>query len=196
MEQNKLGPHLRFGAAYYPEHWPEDRWPEDIRLMREASLNVVRMAEFAWSTLEPSSGKFDFAWLDRAIDQLAASGIATVLGTPTAAPPTWLVDEHTGLLAVDENGRRVQVGNRCHYCVNAPDFRAAVKRIATAMAEHFGPNPNVIGWQIDNEVSWYRTPCCCKVCLDKFRETLRTRFGVIDQQIESQLKRIEEELTA
>ena len=27
---------LHLGAAYYPEHWPEDRWADDIRLMREA----------------------------------------------------------------------------------------------------------------------------------------------------------------
>ncbi len=105
---------LHFGAAYYPEHWPEERWMEDIRLMQQAGLTVVRMAEFAWSTLEPSPGSFDFAWLDRAIEQLAAAGIVSVLGTPTAAPPVWLVAQHPDLLAVDENGRRVQFGNRCH----------------------------------------------------------------------------------
>src|SRR5512136_3016030 len=82
---------LHLGAAYYPEHWPEQHWPEDIRLMREAGLTVVRMAEFAWSTLEPGAGEFDFDWLDRAIDMLAAEGINSVLGTPTAAPPAWLV---------------------------------------------------------------------------------------------------------
>ena len=177
MEQNKPSQHLHLGAAYYPEHWPEERWPEDIRLMQEAGLNVVRMAEFAWSTLEPSAGKFDFAWLDRAIDQLAAAGIATVLGTPTAAPPTWLVDEHPALLAVDENGRRAQVGNRCHYCVNSPDFRAAVKRVATAMAEHFGPNPNVIGWQIDNE---YNRVCYCDQCRAQFQQFLAGKYGSLE----------------
>jgi beta-galactosidase len=43
---------LHLGANYYPEHWPEDRWREDIRLMREAGMTVARIAEFAWSTLE------------------------------------------------------------------------------------------------------------------------------------------------
>ena len=42
-----------FGADYYPEHWTEERWPEDARLMAEAGFNVVRLAEFAWSKLEP-----------------------------------------------------------------------------------------------------------------------------------------------
>lgn len=77
--------HLR--AAYYPEHWTEDHWANDIRLMREAGLTVVRMAEFAWSALEPAAGKFHLDWLDRAIRQLGAAGIVSVLGTPTAAPP-------------------------------------------------------------------------------------------------------------
>ena len=61
---------LYFGADYYPEHWPESRWPEDVRLMKEAGFNVVRLAEFAWAKLEPSQGQFDFGWLDRAIDLL------------------------------------------------------------------------------------------------------------------------------
>ena len=56
-----------YGADYYPEHWPEERWPEDARLMREAGFNVVRLAEFAWSKMEPSEGQYDFDWLDRAI---------------------------------------------------------------------------------------------------------------------------------
>ena len=142
---------LHFGASYYPEHWKEEHWAEDIRLMQEANLTVVRMGEFAWSTLEPSAGQFNFVWLDRAIEELAAAGITSVLGTPTAAPPAWLVEMHPDLLAVNENGRRVQFGNRCHYCVNSPDFHAATRRIVSAMAEHFGANPNIIGWQIDNE---------------------------------------------
>ena len=35
----KTGPNhqIRIGAAYYPEQWPEERWPEDIRLMQAAA---------------------------------------------------------------------------------------------------------------------------------------------------------------
>ena len=52
-----------FGVDYYPEHWPEERWPEDVRLMAAAGMNTVRMAEFAWSKMEPPEGVFDFEWL-------------------------------------------------------------------------------------------------------------------------------------
>lgn len=32
---------LQIGAAYYPEHWPEEGWAEDIRLMRQADIQPV-----------------------------------------------------------------------------------------------------------------------------------------------------------
>ncbi len=168
---------LHLGAAWYPENWPEQRWPEDIRLMQAAGLTVVRMGEFAWSTLEPAEGEFHFEWLDRAIAQLAEAGIASVLGTPTAAPPAWLVQSHSDVLAVDEGGRRVQFGNRCHYCVNSEEFHAATRRLVGAMAEHFGPNPHVIGWQIDNE---YNRVCYCGHCQKLFQGYLAHKFGSLD----------------
>jgi len=168
---------LHLGAAYYPEHWPEDRWPEDIRLMREAGLTVARLAEFAWSTLEPAEGDFHFDWLERAVSALASADIATVLGTPTAAPPAWLVQQHLDLMAVDESGRRVQFGNRCHYCVNSPEFHAASRRIVGAMAERFGANPHVIGWQLDNE---YNRVCYCDRCRRLFQRYLAEKFGSLD----------------
>ncbi|GAG67008.1 unnamed protein product [marine sediment metagenome] len=57
---------MYFGCDYYPEHWPKERWKKDAQLMAEAGFNVVRMAEFAWSKIEPSRGQFDFQWLDEA----------------------------------------------------------------------------------------------------------------------------------
>ena len=168
---------LYVGAAYYPEHWPETRWPEDIRLMREAGLTVARLAEFAWSTLEPAAGQFDFGWLERAVDQLAANGIVSVLSTPTAAPPAWLVGQHPDMLTVDETGRRVQFGNRCHYCVTSPEFHEATTSIVSAMAEHFGPNPSVIGWQIDNE---FGRVCYCPRCRERFQQFLAGQYGSLD----------------
>ena len=81
---------LRFGTAWYPEQWPEQRWEADLELMQAAHMNVVRVGEFAWSMMEPSEDHFDFAWLDKAIAMAAKHHIAVVMGTPTAAPPAWL----------------------------------------------------------------------------------------------------------
>jgi beta-galactosidase GanA len=44
-----------FGVCYYPEHWSEEDRLKDADLMSEAGVNVVRMAEFAWDIMEPSS---------------------------------------------------------------------------------------------------------------------------------------------
>jgi beta-galactosidase len=168
---------LHLGAAYYPEHWPEERWPEDIRLMREAGFTVVRMGEFAWSAFEPAEGEFHFDWLERAISMLAEAGIVSVLGTPTAAPPAWLTQTRPDTLAVDEYGRRVQHGNRCQYCVTSPDFHTATRRIVAALAERFGQNPHVIGWQLDNE---YNRVCYCERCRSLFQQYLAEKFGTLE----------------
>ncbi|SIQ43737.1 beta-galactosidase [Rhizobium sp. RU35A] len=139
------------GVCYYPEHWPEEIWAEDARRMAEAGIGVVRIAEFAWARLEQAPGVFDWAWLDRAIEALAAQGLKLVLGTPTAAPPRWLVDLHPDILPVDRNGLPRLFGSRRHYTPASPAFIEATRRIVTAMAERYGNHPSVIGWQVDNE---------------------------------------------
>ena len=82
-----------FGVDYYPEHWPEARWAEDAHLMAEIGVNTVRLAEFAWSRLEPGENVFDFAWLDRAIEVLNDRNICVILGTPTASAPPWVMSK-------------------------------------------------------------------------------------------------------
>lgn len=168
---------LYIGAAYYPEHWPEERWKEDLRLMLDAGLNVVRMGEFAWSSMEPAPGEFRFDWLERAIEMFAKAGIQVVLGTPTAAPPAWLAQQYPDSLALEESGRRAQFGNRCHYCVTSPEMYDATRRLVEAMAARFGPHPNVIGWQIDNE---FCRVCYCERCQRRFQDFLKERFQTLE----------------
>jgi hypothetical protein len=92
------------GTCYYPEHWPEEIWAEDARRMAEAGLTWVRIGEFAWSRLEPAPGRFDWGWMDRAFETLAAAGLRIVLGTPTATPPRWMLDRHPDMLACRRRG--------------------------------------------------------------------------------------------
>jgi beta-galactosidase GanA len=70
---------MKYGAAWYPEHWRRQSWANDLRLMREADMNVVRVAEFAWSRLEPSEGRCDFDWLEDAITLAAQHGTITIV---------------------------------------------------------------------------------------------------------------------
>lgn len=172
---------MYYGADYYPEHWPEERWAADAEMMAEARLNVVRLAEFAWARLEPEPGRFDFAWLDRAIETVAARGIQVVLGTPTAAPPAWLVRRNPEVLRVTADGRRVHFGFRRSVCLVSPAYREHSARIVRAMAEHYRDHPAVVGWQIDNEFGCHNSArCYCEECGRAFQGWLRTRYGTLE----------------
>jgi beta-galactosidase len=168
---------MYLGAAWYPEHWPETRWPEDVRLMREAGLNVCRIAEFAWSTLEPTEGQYQWDWLERAIALLHDNGLAVVLGTPTAAPPAWLTFHHPDTVAIDANGRPVQHGNRCHYSPTSTTYQKYARRIVELMAKRFGRDARVIGWQIDNE---YNRVDYSDPSRRQFQAFLREQYGTLD----------------
>ena len=100
------------GAAWYPEQWPEERWDADLALMQAAGIRMVRIGEFAWSTMEPAEGKFELDWIERAIAKAAKRNIVTVLGTPTDTPPAWLTSKYPDTLRIDENGRPNQHGIR------------------------------------------------------------------------------------
>jgi len=166
------------GVDYYPEHWDEARWPADARLMREAGIGLVRLAEFAWSRLEPGEGDFQFAWLDRALDILGEAGIRAVLGTPTAAPPPWLVEKHPEILPVDDARQPLGFGARLHRCLANPTFRRYSRGITEAMARHYAGHPGVVGWQTDNELSGNR--CYCDTCAARFRQWLEARYGTLE----------------
>ncbi|MEE8389643.1 MAG: beta-galactosidase [Anaerolineae bacterium] len=169
---------LPFGVDYYPEHWPEERWPKDAQLMTEAGFNVVRLAEFAWSWMEPQEGQYDFDWLDRAISILAAHDIRVILGTRTASPPPWLMTKNPGVFLAREDGRRATFGNRREYCPNNPVYHDYSRRIVTRMAEHYADHPAVIGWQIDNELG---NRCYCPVCAQSFQSWLSDRYDSLDE---------------
>jgi beta-galactosidase len=142
------------GTDWYPEQWPESRWEEDLRLMEATDLKVVRLAEFAWSRMEPSEGHYDFDWLERAINLAGKHHLVSVVGTPTAAPPAWLTQKYPEVLRIEPNGQRVTHGNRAHASAGAVRYREFCRQIAEQMATRFGHNPNVVGWQIDNEYGY------------------------------------------
>lgn len=166
-----------FGVDYYPEHWPEARWETDAQLMKEAGFNVARLAEFAWSLMEPEDGVFDFAWLDRAIDILGAHGIKVVLGTPSAAVPPWLWAKIPDIALVNENGVQLTFGSRRDYSPTNAVYRDHAVRIARKMAEHYGDNPHVIGWQIDNE---FGDRCYSEGSRRAFHNWLQKKYGSLD----------------
>ena len=145
------------GVCYYPEHWPESRWAEDAARMAGLGLTHVRIGEFAWSRLEPKRGAYDFDWLRRAIDTLHGAGLKVVLGTPTATPPKWLVDEMQDMLPVGADGSVRGYGSRRHYDFSHDGYLEESKRITLKLAKAFGEHPGVCAWQTDNEYDCHNT---------------------------------------
>jgi len=167
---------IYIGTTYYSEHWPRDRWPEDVRLMKEAGINVLRISDLAWSKLEPEEGKFDFSWLDDFMALASGEGIRFILSTPIEGSPVWLRHKHPEVVRTDEFGRiHAARGSHCH---TSAVFSYYVSRIVTRMAEHYADHPSVIGWQIDNELR--AVHCYCKECQIEFREWLRAKYETLD----------------
>lgn len=171
---------MHLGVAYYPEHCKPDDWPADFEKIRAAGMKRVRMAEFAWSRLEPGPGAYQWDWLDRSIDLAAAYGLEVILCTPTAVPPAWLVEAYPEILPVNEDGRRNVFGGRQHRCYHAPAYQEHSLRIVELMARRYGTHPNVKGWQLDNEFSGEQKRCYCDLCRQEFQKYLADSYGTIE----------------
>jgi beta-galactosidase len=171
---------MYYGADYYPEHWPRERWERDAELMAEAGINLVRVAEFAWALMEPEPGRYDYAWLDEALDVLAQRGIQAVMCTPTAAPPAWLCQQYPDTLLVQRNGRRVEFGMRRQYCPTSARYRQLSRQITTAMAQRYARHSQVVAWQLDNEFGGHHARCYCPACAEAFQGWLERRYGTLD----------------
>jgi beta-galactosidase len=149
--QATAGERLWFGAAWYPEQWPEADWEKDLALMEAAGVSVVRIGEFAWSSLEPSEGNYDLNWMSRAIRAAERHHISVVIGTPTDTPPAWLTQKYPKVLRVDSDGKRAAHGGRRQFSISSPLYRQFCRDIVERLARRFGHDPDVVGWQIDNE---------------------------------------------
>lgn len=169
------------GVDYYPDQTQESLWEEDARMMADTGFTNVRIAEFAWALMEPAEGKFDFAWLHRAIEILHKHGIQVMLGTPSAAPPPWLTSKYPEVLLVDDQGVTLSPGGRRFTCPTNATYRRLSLTIASQMAKAFANKPGVIGWQIDNEFILDDHPrCYCKFCRAGFQNWLKAKYETLD----------------
>ena len=165
------------GAAFYPDQQPRGTWVQYIDLMVEGGMSFARVAEFAWDKLEPCEGKYDFGWLDDALEMLDQKGIKAIMCTPGAAPPVWLCEKYN-VYPTLHDGSRLTFGSRRYVCPNSVDFNSLVGKMVAAMAAHYADDSRVCGWQVDNEIG--HPFCYCPHCLQLFREYSQERFGTIE----------------
>lgn len=171
---------MNLGTAYYPDYRKRESRPDDFRKMKEAGIRRIRIAEFAWTLMEPQKGQYNWGWLDDSIAMAADFGIEVVLCTPTACPPIWLVEEFPDVLPVDAEGRRTVFGARQHRCYNSPAYREHSFRITKAMAQRYGNHPNVAAWQMDNEFGGEQKKCYCENCRKAFQGYLQEKYQSIE----------------
>ena len=169
-----------YGGDYNPEQWSEEIWQEDMRLMREAGVNLVSLGIFSWAKLEPKPGQYQFDWLDRILDLLHANGVQVALATATASPPPWFSRLHPESWPVAVDGLSYKPGSRQFYCPNSVAYREASSRLAGEMARRYGQHPAVWMWHVNNEYGCHVHECYCPVCTQAFQEWLCERYKSVD----------------
>lgn len=171
---------LWYGGDYNPDQWPEEVWDDDIRLMKKAGVNLVSVGIFSWAKIEPEEGKYDFDWLDRAIDKLGKAGIAVDLASATASPPMWLTQAHPEVLWKDERGDTVWPGAREHWRPTSPVFREYALNLCRRMAEHYKGNPYVVAWHVSNEYGCHNRFDYSDDAMRAFQKWCKKRYKTID----------------
>ncbi len=168
-----------YGGDYNPEQWPESVWAEDVQLMQEAGVNLVSVAIFAWSKLEPEEGRYDFGWLDRLMDLLHAHGIGVCLATATAAPPPWLASRYPQSLPVTKDCVRLGVGSRQQYSPSSPDYKRLAAKLVREIAARYGVHPALKLWHINNEYGCHVAESFDDDSAAAFRVWLEDRYGTV-----------------
>ncbi len=166
------------GVYYYPEHWNPEQWERDLKNIAEMGYEFTHFGEFAWAQLEPEEGRYDFKWLDTALELAAKYKLKVIMCTSTATPPVWLVRKHPDILATDEDGSKMDHGSRQHASFSNNYYRSYSMKMIAELAKKYGNDKRVIGWQIDNEP---------RRCLDygddalqRYREWLKDKYKTID----------------
>lgn len=173
---------MQYGVAYYPEHKNSEELKHDLDLLIASGINTVRMGEFAWCKMEPEEGVYDFKWLEDFVEKLGQAGIKSIICTPTACPPAWLVYKYPEVVYVDNREKKRPFGGRRFYCYNNPIYRQYSAKITEEIARRFGKNPYVSGFQIDNEPAQEASGRChCPVCKEKFQGWLQKKYGTIQE---------------
>lgn len=171
---------IYIGAAYYPEMWEESEIEKDIQRCKETGINCLRIGEFAWGKIEPKESEFDLPWLEKIVDKLYENGIYTVMCTPSATPPRWLLDKYPETRTVMHDLVRSDVSSRCHTCKTSKVLREKNRIICEQLGKAFGRHKGVIGWQLDNEIYPYNEGCFCENCKSAFRTYLKDKFKTVN----------------
>jgi len=171
---------LVYGCDYNPEQWDASVWDEDVRLMKEAGVNLVAVNIFGWADLEPEQGVFRFENLDAVMDLLAENGIGVNLGTGTSSTPAWLTTAHPEALPRMADGTNRWPGGRQAFCPSSPIYRERAVALVEQVSARYGSHPALRLWHVSNELGCHNSLCYCDVSAEAFRGWLRARYETLD----------------
>ncbi len=139
------------GIYYYPEHWPEEQWEDDFKIIADIGFEWIHIGEFAWAFIEPNEGEFDFSLFDKVMAKAERYGLKTVMCTPSTAPAVWVTRDYPEILATDGKGQKTKHGARQHGSHYSKKYRELVAKYVERLAEKYKDDDRIVGWQIDNE---------------------------------------------
>ncbi|MFO7820289.1 MAG: beta-galactosidase [Halanaerobacter sp.] len=152
---------MYFVLDYNHRDYSQESWAEDIELIKDLEIDVVRIIEFQWDLIEKEAGNYDFSFYDKIIDCLRSYGINIILGTPSVRPPAWLNDS---------------------YCLNSLSYLKQAKKITAKVVERYQNKTNLIGWQIDNKLSIKdMKQCYCDDCKKRFQIWLKKKYQKLEE---------------
>ena len=179
-QQNFQWETISLGTCYYPEHWDRSLWEVDLKRMKAAGIETIRIGEFAWSKVEPREGEFTYDFFDDFLNVVREADMKVIFGTPTATPPAWLTEKYPEVLNCRMDGVKFRHGMRRHYNYNSPVYQELSARIVEKFAGHYAAYPNVIGWQIDNEINCEVDVFYSESDTAAFRKYLEGKYGTLE----------------
>ncbi|MCM1027311.1 MAG: beta-galactosidase [Roseburia sp.] len=181
MRKLMNGKSIDLGVCYYPEHWDRSLWAEDLDRMLAVGIGTVRIAEFAWSLIEPREGEYTYEFFDSFLDLAEKKGMQVIFCTPTATPPAWLTEKYPETLNADREGNLYRHGARRHYNYNSPVYQEKTRNIVEKSASHYGKHPAIVGWQLDNEFNCENDRFHSASDTGAFRLFLRKKYGTLEE---------------
>ncbi|MFV0504487.1 MAG: beta-galactosidase [Lachnospirales bacterium] len=166
-----------YGGDYNPEQWERDVWYEDMRLLKEANIDIVTLNVFNWAYLQKDDDEYDFNELDEIINLATKHEFKICLATSTGAHPAWMAKKYPEITRTGIDGKKRKFGDRHNSCPSSKIYRKYSAQLALKLAERYGEYPNLVGWHISNE---YGGICYCENCEKKFREWLKDKYNSID----------------
>ena len=166
-----------YGGDYNPEQWPEEIWADDMRLLKEANIDIVTLNVFSWAALQPSEETYDFSKLDKIMEMVRDNGLQVCLATSTGAHPAWMAKKYPDILRTEFNGLKRKFGGRHNSCPNSPTYEKYSVRLAKKIAERYRDYNNIVAWHISNE---FGGECYCENCEKAFRVWLKKKYQTIE----------------